>query len=350
LRRGINTLPLRNAKTPEKRIQLLEGLLGAGTWTYDLRTRESSWSQGLYLLLGLDPNVISASFELYESLLHPDDRLSHDEVVAMARSGDLGMRRFRIIRPDGHMIWLESRTDPQYDRDGKLGVLHGVVLNITEQQRLRTENVALNSTVLSMRNITFGDFWRADRTGRLLDFSNWTKFTGQTSEQLKDYEALDAIHPEDRSRFLSSWETAIRLKQRHELSVRVRRHDGVYQRFQNKIVPVLDHIGAVVEWHGMSWIADEAHHRQSDTAELQSCHIRAARGLLDISARELASSSGVSFSTIRRMEADSAAVKQDSIEQVRRDLEARGAMFERSPHGEVTVGLASAVVPTSTRA
>lgn len=334
-------MPLRNARTPEKRIQLLENLLGAGTWTYDLRTREVSWSQGLYLLLGLDPNVIAASFQLYESMLHPDDRLSHDEVVSMARAGELDVRRFRIIRPDGHMIWLESRTDQQYDRDGRLGVLHGVVQDITERERLQAENARANNANASMRKITNGDFWRADPTGRLLDLVGWMKFTGQTAEQLKDYDALEAVHPDDRDRFLQSWEAAIRLKTRHDLSVRVRRYDGVYQRFENKIVPVIDSNGVVTEWHGMSWIAEDVPHLDSDAVELESSHIRAARALLDISAQELAASSGVSFSTIRRMEADTSAVKAENLEQVRRDLERRGVQFETKSRGHTSVFLAT---------
>lgn len=334
-------MPLRNAKTPEKRIQLLEDLLGSGTWTYDLRTREVSWSRGLYLLLGLDPHAISASFQLYESLLHPDDRLSHEEVVTKIQTGELDVRRFRIIRPDGHMIWLESRTDPQYDRDGRLGVLHGVVQDVTEEERLRAENARFQATAASMRKITGGDFWRADPTGRLLDFTNWMKFTGQTAQQLKDYDALDAVHPEDRRRFLSSWESAIRLKQRHELSVRVRRFDGIYQRFENKIVPVLDADGGVVEWHGMSWIVEDENAKVSGANDLQACHIRAARGLLDISAQELAISSGVSFSTIRRIEAGSGAIKSENLELVRRDLEGRGVRFLNGGDGQIAVSLST---------
>lgn len=333
-------LPLRNAKSPEKRIQLFESLLDVGTWTYDLRTRDVSWSQGLYLLLGLDPNAIIASFELYESFLHPDDRLSHEEVVAMAQSGDLAVRRFRIIRPDGHMIWLESRTDPQYDREGRLGVLHGVVQDVTEREKLRNENARVHQANASMRKITSGDFWRADPTGRLLDFSTWMKFTGQTAEQLKDYDSLDAVHPQDRDRFLRSWESAILLKQRMELSVRVRRYDGVYQRFENKIVPLTNSEGAITEWHGMSWIVDDSHSHHNYIADLRSCHLRAARALLDISAQELASASGVSFSTIRRMEVEASAVKQENLEQVRQELENRGVLFHAGDQGQISVSLA----------
>ncbi len=330
-------MPLRNAKLADKRIELLEDLLRCGTWTYDLHSREVSWSRGLYELLGLDPNVISASFQLYESLSHPDDRLSHEEVVSAAKFGDLALRRFRIIRPDGHMIWLESRMDPQYDRDGRLGVLHGVVQDVTEQQRLRAVNERLQEATSSMRKITAGDFWRADPQGHLLDFAGWMQFTGQTAEQLRDYSSLDAVHPDDRQKFRASWENAIRQRQRHELSVRVRRHDGVYVRFENKIVPILSRDGEVLEWHGMSWIVDNEPERPSEIPELRSGHIRAARGLLDISAQELAAASGVSFSTIRRLEAGKGVIKEENLAQVRRELERCGVRFHVLENGQIAV-------------
>ncbi len=335
-------MPLRNAKSAEKRIELLESLLNAGIWTYDLQTREISWSAGLYRLLGLDPNAIAPDVQLYESLLHPDDRLSHEEIVARARGGTLAVRRFRIIRPDGRMIWLESRTETQYDREGRLGALHGVVQEVTEHENLRVDYSRIASSNSSMRKITGADFWRADPTGRLLDLSNWMRFTGESADQLKDYDTLSAVHPEDRDRFRQAWESAIRLRDRFELSVRVRRYDGVYQRFENKIVPVLDPDGMILEWHGMSWMTAEPRPSRQERIMLQSAHLRAARAMLNMTGQQLASISGVSFSTIRRAELDTTGVKAESVDRVREAFERQGVYFTLTPAGDVAMTFAAA--------
>lgn len=335
-------MSIRNAKTPESRVQLLESLLGAGTWTYDLRSREVVWSAGLFRLLGLDPNAVAASTELYESLLHPDDRFTHEELVERARSGELSPRHIRFIRPDGRLIWLESRTDRQYDRDGQMATLHGVVQDITAQVKQAAEHARLATINTSIRKIVGGDFWRANPEGKLLDLSNWSRFTGLTREQLWDYDQLSALHPDDHGTFRDTWAIGISTKQKIELSIRVRRYDGIFQRFENKMVPVTDTDGVVLEWHGMSWLVDDTRKDSSPTITLESAHLRAARALLDWSAQELASASDVSFSTIRRMEIATSTVKPDSVERVRKTLESQGIQFRPTPDGRVSVALASA--------
>jgi PAS domain S-box-containing protein len=333
------TLPIRTAKTPESKVQLLESLLGAGIWTYDLQSREVTWSGGLFRLIGIDPNAVAASTDLYASLVHPDDRLSHEEIVERARSGELTPRRFRMIRPDGRLIWLESKMDRQFDRDGRMAVLHGVVQDVTAQETLSAELGRMAKVNTSIRKIAGGDFWRANPEGKLLDLTNWARFTGQTTDQLRDYDQLSAVHPDDRRTFRDAWATGISTKERIDLSVRVRRFDGVYQRFMNKIVPVMDADGLVQEWHGMSWLVDDAREDRSATMTLESAHLRAARGLLDWSAQELAAASEVSFSTVRRMEMDASTVKPDSVERVRKTLESRGVRFLLTPDGHVSLAL-----------
>lgn len=330
-------MPTPNTKTAENRIHLLESLLGAGIWTYDFSSREVTWSPGLFRLIGLDSKTVMASTALYESLVHPDDRLSHEEIVEMARAGELSLRRFRIIRPDGHLIWVESRTDRQYDRAGKMAMLHGVVQEITEEQKLRNDHARLATANKSLTKLAGGDFWRTNPEGKLLDFSNWMRFTGQTTEQLKDYNELSAVHPDDRGSFREAWATGIRTRQTIENSARVRRHDGVYQRFDARVEPVMDADGVVVEWHGMSWLVEDAQKQIGTTILLESAHVRAARALLDWSAQELALASDVSFSTIRRMEVNTSTVKPDSVQRVKATLESKGIEFLAMPDGRVAV-------------
>lgn len=333
-------MPIRDAKTAEKKMQLLEGLIGAGVWTYDIQTRVVIWSHGLYRLLGLDPKVIVASVDVYDSLVHPDDRLTHAEVVNMAEAGDLAVRRSRIIRPDGHLIWIESKTERQYSREGRLSVLHGIVRDVTDDERVRSENRKLLSINTSITKLTGSDFWRADREGKLLNLANWMKYTGQNAEQLRDYGSLSAVHPDDRDKFLAAWQNGIAHKQRIDLSVRVRRFDGEYLHFRNSVMPVLDANGEIIEWHGMSWITDEVPAAPT-TVSLQSSHIRAARALLNITAQDLAKVSKVSFSTVRRVESDISTVKQDSVQQIRTALEQRGVKFLPAPNGNFSVLLSS---------
>jgi len=334
-------MPLRNAKTPEKRAQLIEVFLGAGTWTYDLITRELTWSDGLYRLVGLDPKAVAASFDLYESLVHPDDRLAHEEIVELAHANQLSSRRFRVIRPDGHLIWLESRFDRQYDRSGRLAILHGVVQDVTNDHKAQIAHNRAAAANASLRKLVGGEFWRADSQGKLLDYTNWMRFTGQTAEQLRDYDRLAAVHPDDRQHFRTTWQGAIEGKYKLDLSVRVRRHDGVFQRFENTAVPLLDNDGEIVEWHGVSKLVEDIPAKPNLQNAVCEVHIRAARAMLGWTAQELAERSGISFSTIRRMEADAHSVKAENVERARETLENHGITFLSEPKDVVTVTFAA---------
>lgn len=335
------TMPLRNAKTPEKRMQLMEAFLGAGTWTYDLLSRELIWSDGLFRLVGLDPKAVVANFELYESLVHPDDRLAHEEIVERAHANQLTVRRFRMIKPDGHLIWLESKVDRQFDRNGRLVILHGIVQDVTNDQKAQIAHSSTAAANTSLRKIIGGEFWRADAEGKLLDFTSWMRFTGQTAEQLRDYEQLSAVHPNDSSIFRETWQAAIAGRHRLDLSVRVRRYDGVYQRFESIAVPVLDSDGEILEWHGISRLIQGNGKEPAQRNPIEAMHIKAARVMLEWTAPELAERSGISFSTIRRMEADVNSVKAESVSRVRDALEKNGVQFLSGPSNIVSITLAN---------
>src|SRR4051794_34142382 len=105
---------------------------GLGTWQWNLSEagRSVTWDERLEELYGLAPGTFDGSFEMYQSLVHPDDR------AHVAAAVDDGMRtgrpwRFdhRVVWPDGSIHWLEGRGEPLYDRDGNTVGAIGVTGN-----------------------------------------------------------------------------------------------------------------------------------------------------------------------------------------------------------------------------
>lgn len=270
-------MPTRFAKSSDNNARLLESLLDAGVWTYDFNSRDVTWSAGLYKLIGLDPATVSASVELYESLVHPEDRLTHHQIVEKAAAGEMSKRRFRIIRPDGRLLWVESRTQRVFDRSGAMVMLCGVIQEASATEKLRSENTRLDAINKSLVEIAGGEFWRTDPDGRLLDVSGWQHFTGQSADQLVDLDRLSAVHPDDRDTYRKAWARGIAARSKIEFSARVLRHDGVYQKFLSRIVPIFDARGNVKEWHGLSWLIDDTSTLETAPVSLKSGHFRAAR-------------------------------------------------------------------------
>ncbi|HCH45313.1 PAS domain-containing protein, partial [uncultured Algoriphagus sp.] len=54
--------------------QLLEELTHSGTWELNLQQNKLSWSQGVFKMLGYEPNEFEVTFEKGLSVIHPEDR------------------------------------------------------------------------------------------------------------------------------------------------------------------------------------------------------------------------------------------------------------------------------------
>ncbi len=91
--------------------------------------------------------------------------------------------------------------------------------------------------------------------------------------------------------------------------------------------------------------------RQRPRAEpsIEGCHLRAARGLLDWTLNDLARESGVSLSTVRRLEEESEGASSRSRPHVLAALRKAGIVFTVVEGGTVAVARAEGVTPPGTR-
>lgn len=102
-----------------------------GTWDVDLRSDTMTWSDGLRNLYGVDQDY-PAGLEGFAALLHPDDReWVTDGVVNKERNGESWEFECRILRPDGELAWILSRSTPIRDEDGILTRVLGVTVDTT---------------------------------------------------------------------------------------------------------------------------------------------------------------------------------------------------------------------------
>jgi diguanylate cyclase (GGDEF)-like protein/PAS domain S-box-containing protein len=101
-----------------------------GSFELDVVNSVMTWSEELYRILGVDPNV-TASAELFVSMLHPDDA----PTVRRAWAAALGAGAtydilFRIIRTDGEVRWVHARAVPDVTA-GHVGKLAGTLMDDT---------------------------------------------------------------------------------------------------------------------------------------------------------------------------------------------------------------------------
>jgi PAS domain S-box-containing protein len=290
----------------QETLSFLEKKSNAGVWSLDFATNKMTWSPGFYELLGLTPGSVEPSYEAIVQLMHPDDRRPAGEFDRIVGEGLPLDRELRIIQPNGKLRWLSSRTEVRLDKTGKPTRAFGVVLDVTPQREMALAREAADSRFRGLVAATHSFVWTADADGKILDVRNWRELRGENPADLLGSRWIDLVHPEDRERTLQAWEDALTSKRDYIVEHRIKQPDGGYRWVLSRAAPIMLETGAVREWVGLS---SDIHDRKvwpaaggAGDAIMTGTQLRAARGILNWSVRQLSESANVSSSTIRRLE------------------------------------------------
>ncbi|MDE2464007.1 MAG: PAS domain-containing protein [Alphaproteobacteria bacterium] len=115
-------------------LALTERVARVGSWRMDLRTGETTWSEGLYALLGMEPQRMSASPGgwILESV-EPDDVAASQAEIARAIDERRPFRyRTRTRSNASHIAVCETQGDIEYDTEGNPVALIAVCSDVTE--------------------------------------------------------------------------------------------------------------------------------------------------------------------------------------------------------------------------
>lgn len=151
-----------------------------GVWEWDSETGKARWSPMLEQIHGLQPGSFGGTFEEFERDIHPDDRARVLKNIRRALDGADYHIEYRIVRPEGEVLWLEARGQVFRDGEGRPRRMVGVCMDVTQRKRVEEELRQLNTT-LEQRV--------AKRTARL----------ERQSDQLRHL-ATELVHAEQRER------------------------------------------------------------------------------------------------------------------------------------------------------
>ena len=122
-------------RVANERSTLAARAAGIGIWEWDPATATSSWDAQMFTLRGLAPQDHAPSLAEMSACVHPDDlAVMRHRVAAVSRHRDPATYEFRIIRPDGQVRWLASRSMPVFDADGRTTRRVGVNWDVTESR------------------------------------------------------------------------------------------------------------------------------------------------------------------------------------------------------------------------
>src|SRR5205814_6490811 len=109
-----------------------------GSWTWVAATNQVDWDERFRPLYGFTPDE-PATPEAWVTRVHEDDRprlLALRDEMWTSRTRDSWENTFRIVHPDGTVVWIQSRGRVDRDADGNVTRLTGLDLDFTQQPRI----------------------------------------------------------------------------------------------------------------------------------------------------------------------------------------------------------------------
>lgn len=123
-------------RASEERLRLSLDAGSMGVWDWNIRTGELNWSDTLEPLHGLQPGTFGGTFEAFQELVHPEDRLSLSDAIriALENSSDFEIE-FRVVWPNGSIRWIAGKGGVFPGLDGQPLRMIGVGLDVTKRKR-----------------------------------------------------------------------------------------------------------------------------------------------------------------------------------------------------------------------
>jgi len=156
--------------TTNELLTLAERSVSAGAWRWYIDSDKMVWTEQLFKLFGLNPEVDDPSFDSWRKIVHPDDlKRAEDLIKEAGKNLNPFVTFYRVILPTGHIRWIDSYGGPIYDKLGNLIEFSGICINSTslhlaEQQIQESEQRFRNM----FTNLTVG-YQALDVNGHWLD-------------------------------------------------------------------------------------------------------------------------------------------------------------------------------------
>jgi PAS domain S-box-containing protein len=137
-----------------------EKISRTGCWARNTTTGELFWSEEEWRIFGLDPKKTEISYQVFLSLIHPDDRPSVQMISADAvRSGKPYDIPYRIIFNDGSIRHLHMVGNPVFDESGQVKEYVGVTTDVTDRKRTEVALQEAQSELARVARLTtMGEF------------------------------------------------------------------------------------------------------------------------------------------------------------------------------------------------
>jgi diguanylate cyclase (GGDEF)-like protein/PAS domain S-box-containing protein len=175
-----------------------------GTWEWDTRTDQSTWSPMLYELFGM-PAGTPVTHHTFLGLVHPQDRAWVDDLFSkLAKDRKAVDCEYRLVRPDG-AVRVFRCSGVAVAGENKSGMVVGTAQDITEQRAAETRMLRSSQRFTDLVALTPVGIGLFDDAARLVDANDaLCDLLGFSLEKLRGRTADQLSHPDDPDAFAAS--------------------------------------------------------------------------------------------------------------------------------------------------
>lgn len=229
-------------------------------------------SEGLREIYGIEPEALRSDASAIFNVLHPDDiELVEESIATSAENLTPWVCEYRVIHPDGRLLWLLGHATPQREEDGRT-TWYGYIRDITVQKE---SEIALRKSESKFRNLTenLNDMvFIADTDGTFSYVSpNFEETMGYKIDELLGHSFTEFIHSEDLPIVVDAFNRALRGEKVRNAEYRALHKNNHYYWHSTNVSAMRNDAGEVV---GCLGIARYIHDRKQAEILLQESHIR----------------------------------------------------------------------------
>lgn len=294
----------------EERLRLAIESSKIGIRDWNILTGEVVLSEEHERLFGLEIGSFGGTYEAFVACIHPLDRESIAEVMAIALENKTEYKKeFRVIWPDGGERWIATRGKFVCGESGDVTRSTGAVWDITDRKlavaklQASEENLRFaleaGNTIAFTWDIRSGEVRRSSNAQTHMGLNPYTTF--HTFE-----ETVNGVHPEDRSRFLADVEAALRGTGPYESEHRHLLPDGSVIWLHDKGRVVFDESGEPVRMFGVGVDITDRKQLELDRSQILARERSYLHRLQKLTSASVALNSTLSVAEIVQLAADRA--------------------------------------------
>lgn len=195
-----------------------------GNWTWDIPENKVAWSDEMYRVYGLEPQSQEVTYETYLSHIHPEDRpIREKQVQQVFETGAPEDHHYRIIMADGSVRILHTKSELEYDKQGKPLRMTGTCQDVTEKQMLIDRLQHSEQLYKQAQSISRMGNWAWDMETKQLEWSDEVYHIYELEPQsLTNSFTLDQYtHPDDEHIVMDEIKKAVAAREPFDFNYRI---------------------------------------------------------------------------------------------------------------------------------